>query len=179
MIDTAGSGWRIGAFSSRTGMSRDTIRYYERIGLLIAPARSESGYRVYREADLGRPMFIRRAKLPGLSLDEIRGLLDVAAQGECQPLRRQVTELLHQKIDECAAKLAELGAFKQSLEERYQLALARQDQPACGCATFPASCGCLPARLQELASPGRENGAQAAAPSSRVLSQHRQAIDGK
>ncbi|GIW07527.1 MAG: hypothetical protein KatS3mg060_2332 [Dehalococcoidia bacterium] len=143
---------RIGELASRAGTSADTVRYYERLGLLGPSARTESGYRLYGETDLGRLQFIRRAKQLGLSLEEIRGLLGVAEKDECRPLRHQVADLLRRKIDQCEAQLAELVAFKASLEERYRLALERQDEPACGCAAFPASCACLPLRIEELAS---------------------------
>jgi DNA-binding transcriptional MerR regulator len=147
---------RIGEVARRVGVSVDTVRYYERLGLLGALARTESGYRLYGPDDLGRLLFIRRAKRLGLSLNEVRGLLWVATQGECRPLRRQVGELLRQKIEECERQLAEVAAFKKSLEERYRLALERQGEPACGCAAFPATCTCLPVRVEELSSPATE-----------------------
>ena len=86
----------------------------------------------------------------GLSLEEIRDLLRLAEEGDCRPLRQQVAELLRRKIEECELKLVELAAFKTSLEERYHLALERQDEPACGCASFPATCGCLPVQIVEV-----------------------------
>lgn len=141
---------QIGALAARTGTSPDTVRYYERLGLLESPRRSEGGYRLYGKEDIGRLQFIRRAKRLGLSLEEVRGLLGLAQRGECRPLRRQVAELVRAKLDECEAKLAELSCFKADLEARYGLALERQDDPACGCATFPASCGCLPVQIEEL-----------------------------
>lgn len=141
---------RIGELAERSGISTDTVRYYERLGLLAIPPRGDNGYRRYSATDLGRVQFIRRAKRLGLSLDDIRGLLDIAEAGDCYPLRHQVVELLAQKIQECEMQLTELSVFKASLEERYQLALAHLDQPACGCAAFPASCGCLPIPLMEL-----------------------------
>ncbi len=144
------SGLRIGELARRAGTSADTVRYYERLGLLGAPARTEAGYRRYSAVDLGRLQFIRRAKLLGLSLDEIDMLLGLAEEGECRPLRREVAELLRCKIDECEARLTELVAFKTNLEERYQLALQRQDEPVCTCATFPVSCACLPVEIQEV-----------------------------
>lgn len=141
---------RIGELAERSGISTDTVRYYERLGLLAIPPRGDNGYRRYSAADLGRVQFIRRAKCLGLSLDDIRGLLDIAEGGDCHPLRHQVVELLAQKIQECETQLAELSVFKASLEERYQLALEHLEQPACGCAAFPAACGCLPIPLTEL-----------------------------
>ncbi|MER3398157.1 MAG: hypothetical protein C4316_06395 [Chloroflexota bacterium] len=53
---------RIGEVAARAGVSADTVRYYERLGLLRPPARSESGYRLYSEVELRRLQFIRRAK---------------------------------------------------------------------------------------------------------------------
>lgn len=151
---------RIGEVARQAGVSMDTIRYYERLGLLPAPARTDNGYRLYGQEDLGRLLFIRRAKRLGLSLDEIRGLLGVAAEGECRPVRRQVAELLREKLKECDRELTELSAFKESLEERSRLALERQDEPSCGCSAFPATCTCLPVRVEELAaSPARTTSA--------------------
>lgn len=141
---------RIGEFARWAGTSADTVRYYERLGLLGTPRRAANGYRRYTEADLGRLRFIRRAKHLGLSLEEIRDLLGIAEDGACQPLRRQVAELLAHKIAACEAQLAELSAFKADLEERHRRVLARLDEPACGCAAFPATCGCLPVQLVEL-----------------------------
>ena len=141
---------RIGELACRAGLSTDTVRYYERLGLLRTPHRMANGYRQYGAADLRRLQFIRRAKLLGLSLDEIRSLLHIAEEGACQPLRQQVVELLRRKIDDCAVQLAELTALKASLEERYQQAIAKQHEPACGCASFPATCACLPVPIEEL-----------------------------
>ncbi|MBI3977987.1 MAG: MerR family transcriptional regulator [Chloroflexi bacterium] len=140
---------RIGELASAVGMTPDTVRYYERLGLLGVPRRTESGYRLYTDADRRRLQFIRRAKLLSLSLDEIRSLLALAAEGECRPLRRQVADLLGQKIDECEAKLVELAAFKMTLEDYYRRALESQGESACECAAFLANCACLPVRGEE------------------------------
>lgn len=144
-------GLHIGEMAKSAAVGVDTVRYYERLGLLSPPHRTEGGFRLYSEADLGRLLFIRRAKLLGLSLDEIRGLLGIAEEGECRPLRRRVAELLTQKLDECEVRLGELAAFRESLEERRRLVLEHQDEPACTCAEFPASCSCLPVQAEELA----------------------------
>src|SRR5699024_1264225 len=67
--------WSIGAMTEMTGLSADALRYYERIGLLPAPARSSGGRRVYRERDLGRIRFTQHAQAIGFSLDEVGQLL--------------------------------------------------------------------------------------------------------
>lgn len=71
----------IGALSRATGVKVETIRYYERIGLMPASLRSEGGHRQYREAELRRLRFIRRARELGFTLDEVRELLNLADGG--------------------------------------------------------------------------------------------------
>lgn len=142
---------RIGELASRARTSTDTIRYYEQLGLMGTPARSPSGYRIYGEDEVRRLLFIRRAKLLGFALDGIRDLLGLAEEGECRPLRSQVAELLRREIEACEVKLAEVRSFKETLETYYRLAVERHDQPACNCAAFPESCGCLPIQPEEVA----------------------------
>jgi MerR family mercuric resistance operon transcriptional regulator len=76
-MDTAGP-IAIGALSKHTTTNIETIRYYERIGLLPAPARSSGGYRQYGTAHLKRLSFIRRARTLGFSIGEVRTLLRLA-----------------------------------------------------------------------------------------------------
>ena len=68
----------IGTLSRRTGTKVQTIRYYEQIGLMREPGRTEGGQRRYREADLDRLAFIRHARQLGFALDAIRELLAMA-----------------------------------------------------------------------------------------------------
>jgi len=77
-MDTASARLAIGALSKRTGSKVETIRYYERVGLLPPPARSAGGYRLYGTEHLKRLMFVRRARALGFSIDEVRRLLDLA-----------------------------------------------------------------------------------------------------
>lgn len=72
----------IGAVASRAGVGIDTIRYYEREGLLPEPRRRLSGYRDYDDTAVERLRFIRRAKDLGFTLDEIRELLALSADRE-------------------------------------------------------------------------------------------------
>lgn len=66
---------KIGELSRRTGIGIDTVRYYERQGLMRPASRMASGYRLFDEQDVARLHFIRRAKVLGFTLEEIRDLL--------------------------------------------------------------------------------------------------------
>ncbi|HET6622079.1 MAG TPA: helix-turn-helix domain-containing protein [Dongiaceae bacterium] len=69
----------IGALSENTGVNVETIRYYERIGLLPPPPRSAGRQRIYGDAHCQRLVFIRRARELGFSLEEVRTLLGLGA----------------------------------------------------------------------------------------------------
>jgi DNA-binding transcriptional MerR regulator len=86
----------IGEVAARTGESRDTIRYYERVGLLPAPIRTAAGYRQYRAGIANRLALIRNAQRFGFSLREIRGFLGVRDGGgrPCHDVRAAAERLL-------------------------------------------------------------------------------------
>lgn len=86
----------IGSLSRESGVNLETIRFYERSGLLPQPQRSASGYRHYQEVDIRRLRFIRRGRELGFSLEEIRSLLDLAAHPEspCDAADRMAREHL-------------------------------------------------------------------------------------
>jgi MerR family mercuric resistance operon transcriptional regulator len=68
-------GLSIGVLSERSGVNIETIRYYEKIGVMPSPARSAGGYRIYGAEHVRRLHFVRRGRELGFSLDELRGLL--------------------------------------------------------------------------------------------------------
>lgn len=70
----------IGTLSRLAQVPVDTIRYYEKLGLIPPALRSDSGYRLYADADVQRLNFIRRAKTLGFTLDEVAGLLELSEQ---------------------------------------------------------------------------------------------------
>ncbi|MCS7029983.1 MAG: MerR family transcriptional regulator, partial [Gloeomargarita sp. SKYG116] len=74
-------GWLIGELSGRAGVSPQTIRFYEREGLLAPPERNRSGYRLYPAESLTQLLFIQHCKQFGLSLEDIKQLLQLQAQG--------------------------------------------------------------------------------------------------
>ena len=77
----AGKGLQRAELARRTGCNLETIRYYEKIGILPDPPRSASGYRIYDDSHVARLRFILRARELGFALDEIRGLLDLVDGG--------------------------------------------------------------------------------------------------
>jgi DNA-binding transcriptional MerR regulator len=98
---------QIGQLSIRTDTPIDTIRYYERNGVLPAPERRASGYRSFGEDDVARLRFVRRAKGLGFTLREIRDLLALSSsRGEDMAAVRQAATLrlaeVERKIDELA-----------------------------------------------------------------------------
>jgi len=98
-VDQATGELTVGQLASRAGVRADTIRYYEREGLLPVPQRTEGEHRRYGHADVDRLLFIRGAQQLGLRLAEIRDLLAVRDTGACpcEPaadlLRRHVTQI--------------------------------------------------------------------------------------
>ncbi|MCG7362429.1 helix-turn-helix domain-containing protein [Roseomonas sp. ACRSG] len=104
----------IGALARATGTKVETIRWYERVGLLPAPARSAGNYRTYGEAHLGRLSFIRRARDLGFSLEQIRTLLDLAEDRErsCDA----VDVIAREHLDEVDRKIADLQALRRELD---------------------------------------------------------------
>lgn len=96
----------IGRLASATGTKVVTVRYYEKIGLLPAPARTAAGYRVYAAAHLDRLRFIRRARDLGFTLEEVRALLALAArrEDECAGVDR----IAAQHLADVEAKIADL-----------------------------------------------------------------------
>ncbi|MDQ6784013.1 MAG: heavy metal-responsive transcriptional regulator [Actinomycetota bacterium] len=102
-------GLTISKLAGQVGTSADSLRYYERIGLLPEPERSPSGYRLYGPEAIERVRFIKRAQGFGLRLDDIAGLIDVRERGMC-PCggTRRLLEARLAQLDEEMASLARL-----------------------------------------------------------------------
>lgn len=102
----------IGTLAKRTDVPVETIRYYEREGLLAKPERSRGGYRLYRAADAERLRFIRRARDLGFSLDEVRQLLGLADRtAPCDDVRT----LASAHLSDVRARLADLRRMERTL----------------------------------------------------------------
>jgi len=99
----------IGKLAESAGVAIDTVRYYERNGLLQPAGRLASGYRRYGEAELKRLRFIRRAKALGFSLEDIRTLLELSAERSVAKVKR-AAQLKLADIEVRIAELERVGA---------------------------------------------------------------------
>jgi len=124
--------------AERVGLPSRTVRYYDRIGLMSAADRSAAGYRLYSPADEAKLRFIRQAKMLGLSLAEIRGLM-AAADGGCDSTLPELARLLERKVGEIDVRIAELQAFRVRLVD-YAAGKAPAMSGVCCGGVF---CGCL------------------------------------
>lgn len=108
-------GTSIGALSKATGVNIETIRYYERIGLLPEPDRTAAGYRQYGPEHLLRLSFIRKGRDIGFNIEAIRALLRLAEHPEtpCQDADR----LAWEHLTEIERKIEELGRLRDALRE--------------------------------------------------------------
>lgn len=105
----------IGDLARATGTQVETIRYYERIGLLPEPARTNGNYRAYDAAQLGRLSFIRRARDLGFPLGQVRELLGLADERD-RPCEA-VDVIARQHLADVERKIADLTALRDELAE--------------------------------------------------------------
>jgi DNA-binding transcriptional MerR regulator len=103
----------IGNLARAAGVNVQTVRYYERLGLLAEPGRSTSGYRVYGENALKHLRFIKRAQALGFSLDEIKSVMELSREGKrpCASVRR----LAKAKLADVDRKLQQMLAYRRKL----------------------------------------------------------------
>lgn len=121
---------KIGELAEATGTQIETIRYYEREGLLPKPGRSEGNYRIYDHAHVERLSFIRHCRALDMNLDEIRVLLrfrDSPAQN-CA----EVNDLLDAHIGHVSQRMRELRSLDKELRALRDLCRVAQDAGQCG-----------------------------------------------
>lgn len=114
---------RIGELAKKLGLNAQTIRYYERIGLLPEPERTEAGYRLYRDEDLRRLKFVKNARNAGLTLGEIKEVLAFHERGEAPC--SYVTEVIARRAEEVDRQITELTKFKKELDRLHEQARVR------------------------------------------------------
>lgn len=111
----AGEAWTIGRLARRLDLNPRTIRFYERIGVLPEPERTESGYRLYGPEDEERLRFVKSAQRMGLALGEIKEILGLRDRGEAPC--RYVAERIDQRLGEISRRIRDLRALKGELTE--------------------------------------------------------------
>ena len=146
---------KIGEVARLVGMPAKTLRYYEDIGLLSPAGRTDSGYRIYGWRELEQIEFVRRAKLMGLTLDQIRSLVNVAEDGIPNGVFQRLDDLLGHKLEETERKMEELRAFRESLLEYRDRAADAEARGACRCGGRGQSefCGCVTAATDGVTPP--------------------------
>ena len=139
------SGMRIGQLAKTLGTTTKTLRFYERIGLLNAPARGESGYRQYDLADVGRARLVIGLRRLDLTIQELQELL---IEGRQMTLRQRLLALMDEKLRDVYLQLNVLQGRCEDLSARHQALLStpRDRPPECICdALFrPGGCGKQP-----------------------------------
>lgn len=146
------AGLTIGEMAKELRLKPKTIRYYEEIGLLPQPKRSESGYRLYSRYEIERLRLVKRAKLLGLSLAEIKELAEYAIDGHCSALEHRLFSLVEAKLNEIDQKIQDLTAFREDLTQ-YQrdlsirLASIAREEPRQMTST---SCNCIGEEAEKL-----------------------------
>ncbi|WP_325891072.1 Zn(2+)-responsive transcriptional regulator [Grimontia sp. NTOU-MAR1] len=128
---------QIGQLAKRAGVSGDTLRFYEKVGLLQPAARSESGYRLYDEDAVSRVHFIIKGKRIGLTLEEIQELLEIrleATQHSCA----EVKGITQKKLDELDGKIAELTEIRIALKRINDACCGHVDDDASHCSILEA-----------------------------------------
>ena len=108
----------IGRLAREAGLAAETLRYYERIGLIQPVQRTQSNYRLYDSEAESRLRFIRRAQNLGFSLAEVKELLDISSSAEND--MGEVKALTEQKIAEIDLKIADLQRMRTALAQRVE-----------------------------------------------------------
>lgn len=121
---------KIGEISKITDIPVETIRYYEKIGLLPEPSRDASGYRRYRQIHTDRLLFIKRCRNLDMAQDEIRELVRLAEQPEADC--REVDALLARHLNHVRQRLKELASLEETLEQLQQACSEGRTVSQCG-----------------------------------------------
>ena len=122
---------RIGELAHQSQVSRDTLRFYEKHGLITPSTRTDAGYRLYAESDIKRIGFIVSAKKVGFTLNEIQQLLQLEVTKDIKSCQ-DVKEFVDHKIQLVNQQLIETRRIKKSLETLSE-ACCGGDEPATQC----------------------------------------------
>jgi len=130
----------IGQVAKTSGVAAKTIRYYEQVGVLPAPRRAASGYRLYDRPGVERLRFIRRARALGLPLQQLKTLMEMLNGGSRPEFRPRLRTLVHAQLDAVTNQITELEGLRQQLEEILRRMSTSPRRPQAG------ACQCLDAK---------------------------------
>lgn len=129
----------ISELAARAKVTADTLRYYQKIGLLPAPQRSQAGYRLFEEASLERLGFIKSARRLGLRLADIGQLLEVMDNGLCPCGHTE--QLLKSRLAEVDEEIARLSSLRRDMLSTLEACPADCADLSCWpCGTMPIEC---------------------------------------
>ncbi|WP_089718001.1 MerR family transcriptional regulator [Candidatus Entotheonella palauensis] len=133
----------IGQLAHATGVKPKTIRYYEQVGILPVPRRSETGYRQYVRQDVHRLLFIRRARSLGVSIRNLKTLIAELDERRCGTVRPQLLDLVQSQLQTVRQQIAEFQLLQQQLEQVEQqlltpLPVEPDDDQGCQCLVLDA-----------------------------------------
>lgn len=126
--------YSIGELSQQTGISTQTIRYYEQINLLPQPERADNGYRIYGKMDVERLQFVQRARQLDFALDDIAEILALREHGKAPC--RYVMDVMQSQITEIEQRMADLGRLRDDLVALHKTGLTMPhdvEMKACIC----------------------------------------------
>lgn len=127
----------IGQVAKTSGVAAKTIRYYEEIGVLPAPSRAASGYRLYDQPGVERLRFIRRARSLGLPLQQLKTLMGTLSSDPHLAFRPRLRALVRTQLDAVTLQIGELEGLRQQLEQILQRMRTSDRRPRGG------PCRCL------------------------------------
>jgi len=136
----------IGQLAELAGVPRKAIRYYEEVGVLPPPERSDARYRLYSDIDVRRVELVRRARALDMGLAEVRELVEWASTGSCNDFQDRYQEALHRKLEGVEQRIADLEHLKQDLQRlEAHFAVSQKeagaDHTVLECS--PETCACL------------------------------------
>lgn len=172
---------RISQLAKDAGVGVETVRYYQRIGLLQTPARPLGGIRTYRQSDVDRLRFIRRAQQLGLSLDDVAGMLQLSSR-DCADAQA----IAYRKLALVREKLVDLARVERALVQvldRCRTRAPNDDCPVIAALSGPDGAGrssfiCVMGRT-DLPSPPVGSRAAAGAKPTRAARRSKPAVSGK
>ena len=136
----------IGQLSELAGVPRKTIRYYEEVGVLPPPDRSDARFRLYSDIDVRRVELVRRARALDMGLADMRELVEWASAGSCNDFQERFQEVLRRKLGEVDQRIADLEHLKQdlrSLEAHFEASQKENNAGHTVLECSPETCTCL------------------------------------